>query len=128
MNTDNSKYHTIFDVGFVIAGSDTRNTEVTKLGLLFDISTDPAELETYIKESTDFVSTLSEDPDGVYNFFAASETVYETDPTTGKETSKIVNIGLMQKQDVLKCTLKGFMLNLQLWKKELVHYNKAQVI
>lgn len=93
VNTDNSKYHTIFDVGFVIAGSDTRNTEVTKLGLLFDISTDPAELETYIKESTDFVSTLSEDPDGVYNFFAASETVYETDPTTGKETSKIVNIG-----------------------------------
>lgn len=93
VNTDNSKYHTIFDVGFVIAGSDTRNTEVTKLGLLFDISTDPAELETYIKESTDFVSTLSEDPDGVYNFFAASETVYETDPTTGKETSKIVNVG-----------------------------------
>lgn len=93
VNTDNSKYHTIFDVGFVIAGSDTRNTEVTKLGLLFDVSTDPAELETYIKESTDFVSTLSEDPDGVYNFFAASETVYETDPTTGKETSKIVNIG-----------------------------------
>lgn len=93
VNTDNSKYHTIFDVGFVIAGSDTRNTEVTKLGLLFDVSTDPAELETYIKESTDFVSTLSEDPDGVYNFFAASETVYEKDPTTGKETSKIVNIG-----------------------------------
>ena len=93
VNTDNSKYHTIFDVGFVIAGSDTRNTEVTKLGLLFDVSTDPAELETYIKESTDFVSTLSEDPDGVYNFFAASETVYETDPTTGKETSKIVNVG-----------------------------------
>lgn len=93
VNTDNSKYHTIFDVGFVIAGSDTRNTEVTKLGLLFDVSTDPAELETYIKESTDFVSTLSEDPDGVYNFFAASETVYETDPTTGKETNKIVNVG-----------------------------------
>ena len=93
VNTDNSKYHTIFDVGFVIAGSDTRNTEVTKLGLLFDVSTDPAELETYIKESTDFVSTLSEDPDGVYNFFAASETVYEKDPTTGKETSKIVNVG-----------------------------------
>lgn len=93
VNTDNSKYHTIFDVGFVIAGSDTRNTEVTKLGLLFDVSTDPAELETYIEESTDFVSTLSEDPDGVYNFFAASETVYEKDPTTGKETSKIVNIG-----------------------------------
>lgn len=93
VNTDNSKYHTIFDVGFVIAGSGTRNTEVTKLGLLFDVSTDPAELETYIKESTDFVSTLSEDPDGVYNFFAASETVYEEDPTTGKETSKIVNIG-----------------------------------
>ena len=93
VNTDNSKYHTIFDVGFVIAGGDTRNTEVTKLGLLFDVSTDPAELETYIKESTDFVSTLSEDPDGVYNFFAASETVYEKDPTTGKETSKIVNVG-----------------------------------
>ena len=93
VNTDNSKYHTIFDVGFVIAGSDTRNTEVTKLGLLFDVSTDPAELETYIKESTDFVSTLSEDPDGVYNFFAASETVYEKDPDTGKETSKLVNIG-----------------------------------
>lgn len=93
VNTDNSKYHTIFDVGFVIAGSNTRNTEVTKLGLLFDVSTDPAELETYIKESTDFVSTLSEDPDGVYNFFAASETVYEKDPTTGKETSKIVNVG-----------------------------------
>lgn len=93
VNTDNSKYHTIFDVGFVIAGSGTRNTEVTKLGLLFDVSTDPAELETYIKESTDFVSTLSEDPDGVYNFFAASETVYEKDPTTGKETSKIVNVG-----------------------------------
>ena len=93
VNTDNSKYHTIFDVGFVIAGSDTRNTEVTKLGLLFDVSTDPAELETYIKESTDFVSTLSEDPDGVYNFFAASETVYEKDPTTGKETSKIINVG-----------------------------------
>lgn len=93
VNTDNSKYHTIFDVGFVIAGSGTRNTEVTKLGLLFDVSTDPAELETYIKESTDFVSTLSEDPDGVYNFFAASETVYEKDPTTGKETNKIVNVG-----------------------------------
>ena len=93
VNTDNSKFHTIFDVGFVIAGSDTRDTEVTKLGLLFDISTDPAELETYIKESTDFVSILSEDPEGVYNFFAASETVYEKDPDTGKETSKLVNIG-----------------------------------
>lgn len=93
VNTDNSKFHTIFDVGFVIAGSDTRDTEVTKLGLLFDVSTDPAELETYIKESTDFVSILSEDPEGVYNFFAASETVYEKDPDTGKETSKLVNIG-----------------------------------
>lgn len=93
VNTDNSKFHTIFDVGFVIAGSGTRDTDVTKLGLLFDISTDPAELETYIKENTKFVSNLSEDPDGVYNFFAASETVYETDPKTGKETSKIVNIG-----------------------------------
>lgn len=93
VNADNSKYHTIFEVGFVIAGSDTRNTEVTKLGLLFDVSTDPEELETYIKENSEFVSILSEDPDGVYNFFAASETVYETDPTTGKETSKIVNVG-----------------------------------
>ena len=93
INSDNSTYKTIFDVGFVIAGSDTRDTAVTKLGLLFDISTDPAELETYIKENTKFVSNLSEDPDGVYNFFAASETVYETDPDTGKETSKLVNIG-----------------------------------
>lgn len=93
INSDNSTYKTIFDVGFVIAGSDTRDTAVTKLGLLFDVSTDPAELETYIKESTDFVSTLSEDPEGVYNFFAASETVYEKDPDTGKETSKLVNIG-----------------------------------
>ena len=93
VNSDNSKYHTILEVGFVIAGSETRNTEVTKLGLLFDVSTDPAELETYIKESSKFVSILNEDPEGVYNFFADSKTVYEKDPVTDKETSKVVNVG-----------------------------------
>lgn len=93
VNSDNSKYHTILDIGFVIAGSNTRNTEVTKLGLLFDVSTDQAELETYIKESSKFVSILNEDPEGVYNFFADSKTVYEKDPVTGKETSKVVNVG-----------------------------------
>lgn len=92
INSENSKYSSITEVGITIAGSDTRDTTVTKLGLLFDVSTDPEELAEYIKENSEFVSILSENPDDVYNFFADSKTVYETG-TDGKETSKIVNIG-----------------------------------
>lgn len=92
INSDNSKYSSITEVGITIAGSDTQDITVTKLGLLFDVSTDPAELEEYIKENSEFVSILSENPDDVYNFFADSKTVYETG-TDGKETSKIVNVG-----------------------------------
>ena len=92
INSENSKYSSITEVGITIAGSDTRDITVTKLGLLFDVSTDPEELEEYIKENSDFVSILSENPDDVYNFFADSKTVYETG-TDGKETSKIVNVG-----------------------------------
>lgn len=92
INSENSKYSSITEVGITIAGSDTRDTNVTKLGLLFDVSTDAEELAEYIKENSEFVSILSENPDDVYNFFADSKTVYETG-TDGKETSKIVNIG-----------------------------------
>ena len=92
INSENSKYSSITEVGITIAGSDTRDTTVTKLGLLFDVSTDAEELAEYIKENSEFVSILSENPDDVYNFFADSKTVYETG-TDGKETSKIVNIG-----------------------------------
>ena len=92
INSENSKYSSITEVGITIAGSDTRDITVTKLGLLFDVSTDPEELAEYIKENSDFVSILSENPDDVYNFFADSKTVYETG-TDGKETSKIVNVG-----------------------------------
>ena len=92
INSENSKYSSITEVGITIAGSDTRDTSVTKLGLLFDVSTDAEELAEYIKENSEFVSILSENPDDVYNFFADSKTVYETG-TDGKETSKIVNIG-----------------------------------
>ena len=92
INSDNSKYSSITEVGITIAGSDTRDITVTKLGLLFDVSTDPEELAEYIKENSEFVSILSENPDDVYNFFADSKTVYETG-TDGKETSKIVNVG-----------------------------------
>ena len=92
INSENSKYSSITEVGITIAGSDTRDTTVTKLGLLFDVSTDPEELAEYIKENSEFVSILSENPDDVYNFFADSKTVYETG-TDGKETSKIVNVG-----------------------------------
>lgn len=92
INSENSKYSSITEVGITIAGSDTRDITVTKLGLLFDVSTDPEELAEYIKENSEFVSILSENPDDVYNFFADSKTVYETG-TDGKETSKIVNIG-----------------------------------
>lgn len=92
INSENSKYSSITEVGITIAGSATRDTKVTKLGLLFDVSTDPEKLAEYIKENSDFVSILSENPDDVYNFFADSETIYEKDEK-GKETSKIVNIG-----------------------------------
>ncbi len=91
--SDKSKYHSILDLGINIAGSATRDTKVTKLGLLLDVSTDPEELAKYLKEQTKFTSILSDDPEGVYNFFADSKTVYERDPITGKETSKLVNIG-----------------------------------
>lgn len=92
INSENSKYSSITEVGITIAGSDTRDTNVTKLGLLFDVSTDAEELTEYIKENSEFVSILSENPDDVYNFFADSKTIYETG-TDGKETSKIVNVG-----------------------------------
>lgn len=92
INSENSKYSSITEVGITIAGSDTRDTTVTKLGLLFDVSTDAEELAEYIKENSEFVSILSENPDDVYNFFADSKTIYETG-TDGKETSKIVNVG-----------------------------------
>lgn len=92
INSENSKYSSITEVGITIAGSATRDIKVTKLGLLFDVSTDPEKLAEYIKENSDFVSILSENPDDVYNFFADSETIYEKDEK-GKETSKIVNIG-----------------------------------
>lgn len=92
INSENSKFTSITQVGITIAGSGTRDTNITKLGLLFDVSTDPEELAEYIKENSDFTSILSENPDDVYNFFADSKTVYETD-ANGKETSKIVNVG-----------------------------------
>lgn len=92
INSENSKYSSITEVGISIAGSDIRDINVTKLGLLFDVSTDPEKLEEYIKENSDFVSILSENPDDVYYFFADSKTIYEKDEK-GKETSKVVNVG-----------------------------------
>lgn len=92
INSENSKYSSITEVGITIAGSATRDIKVTKLGLLFDVSTDTKKLEEYIKENSDFVSILSENPDDVYYFFTDSETVYEKDEND-KETSKVVNIG-----------------------------------
>ncbi len=93
VDSEKSKYHSIFDIGITIAGSDTRDTEVTKLGLLLDVTTEPEDLEKYLKEQTKFVRILSEDPEGVFNFFADSKTVYEKDPVTGKEKSRLVNVG-----------------------------------
>ena len=92
VDSDNSKYSSITQVGITIAGSDTQDITVTKVGLLFDVTTDKAELEEYIKENSDFVSILSENPEDVYKFFADSKTVYTTD-SSGKETSSIENIG-----------------------------------
>ncbi len=92
INSDNSKFKSITQVGINIAGSSTRDTTITKLGLLFDVSTDPEKLAEYIKEQSDFVSILSENPDDVFYFFTDSETVYEKDEK-GKETSKIVSVG-----------------------------------
>ena len=92
VDSDNSKYTSITQVGITIAGSDTQDITVTKVGLLFDVTTDKAELEEYIKENSDFVSILSENPEDVYKFFADSKTVYTTD-SSGKETSSIENIG-----------------------------------
>lgn len=92
INSENSKFTTITQLGITIAGSDTQDITVTKLGLLFDVSTDPEELAEYIKENSDFVSILSENPDDVYKFFADSKTVYTTDDS-GKETSSIENVG-----------------------------------
>lgn len=91
--SENSPYKTITEVGITIAGSETRNTTVTKLGLLFDVTTEVEDLETYIKENSKFVSLLEEDPDGVFSFFADTETVYETNPLTGQQTSKVVSVG-----------------------------------
>ncbi len=93
VDSDKSKFHSILDLGINIAGSATRDTEVTKLGLLLDVSTEPEELEKYLKDQTKFVKTLSESPEDVYNFFADSKTIYEMDPETKKEKSKTVNIG-----------------------------------
>lgn len=92
INSNNSKFKSITQVGINIAGSSTRDTTITKLGLLFDVSTDPEKLAEYIKEQSDFVSILSENPDDVFYFFTDSETVYEKDEK-GKETSKIVSVG-----------------------------------
>ena len=92
VDSDNSKYTSITQVGITIAGSDTQDITVTKVGLLFDVTTDKAELEEYIKENSDFVSILSENPEDVYKFFADSKTVYTTD-SSGKETSSIENVG-----------------------------------
>lgn len=92
INSDNSKFKSITQVGINIAGSSTRDTTITKLGLLFDVSTDTEKLAEYIKEQSDFVSILSENPDDVFYFFTDSETVYEKDEK-GKETSKIVSVG-----------------------------------
>ena len=44
INSDNSKFKSITQVGINIAGSSTRDTTITKLGLLFDVSTDPEKL------------------------------------------------------------------------------------
>lgn len=92
VDSDNSKYSSITQIGITIAGSDTQDITVTKVGLLFDVTTDKTELEKYIKENSDFVSILSENPEDVYKFFADSKTVYTTD-SSGKETSSIENVG-----------------------------------
>lgn len=92
INSENSKYKSITDIGVTMAGVSTRDITVTKLGLLFDTTTDTKKLEEYIKENSKFATLLSEDPDEIYYFFADSKTVYETD-ANGKETSKIVNVG-----------------------------------
>lgn len=92
VNSENSKYSSITEIGITIAGSDTQDITVTKLGLLFDVTTDPEKLAEYIKENSKFVSILSENPDDIYNFFADSKTVYETD-ASGKQTSKVVSVG-----------------------------------
>lgn len=92
VDSDNSKYSSITQIGINIAGSDTQDITVTKVGLLFDVTTDKTELEEYIKENSKFISILSENPEDVYKFFADSKTVYTTD-SSGKETSSIENVG-----------------------------------
>lgn len=90
--SENTLYKTITEVGMKIAGSDTRDTSVTKLGLLFDVSTDPEKLAEYIKGSSDFASILEKDPDGVYAFFADTKKIIEKDEK-GKETTKLESVG-----------------------------------
>ncbi len=92
INSEKSQYNFITEVGISIAGSSTQDITITKLGLLFDTSTDVSKLEEYIKENSKFVSILSENPDDVYYFFADATTVFEKDDD-GKETSKVVDVG-----------------------------------
>lgn len=81
----NNKFRSLSDLGVIIAGSDTRNTNVTRLGLLFDVSTDKEELAKYIKESTDFISTITAYPDDAYKFFTEN-----TEVRISKSTGKVI--------------------------------------
>lgn len=79
----NNKFGSLSEIGVEIAGSDIQNIDITKLGLLFDVSTDKDELAKYIKENTDFTNIIQENADDVYKFFSENSEV-KISKATGK--------------------------------------------
>ena len=80
-----NKFKSLSELGVIIAGSDTRDTNVTKRGFLFDLSMDKTELAKYIKEHTDFASTVTSYSDDVYKFFSEN-----TEVKISKDTGKVI--------------------------------------
>lgn len=81
----NNRFGSLSELGVTIAGSDVQDINVTKVGLLFDITTDKDELVKYIKESTDFADTVAKYSEDVYKFFADN-----TEVKISKSTGKVI--------------------------------------
>lgn len=79
----NNKFGSLSEIGVEIAGADIQNIDITKLGLLFDVTTDKEELAKYIKENTDFTNIIQENADDVYKFFTENSEV-KISKVTGK--------------------------------------------
>lgn len=88
-----TSFKSLDQIGIFIAGSDTHDIEVTKLGFLLDAETDPEKLEKVLKDNKTLQNMVEQNSNDVFKFFAGVEDSISKNPLTGQVEKKSVNVG-----------------------------------